>query len=101
MTNCYLRLKLQLLLTMINSDLSLRVPLKKEHTCISDIYTYIYIYIYIYIYLYIYIYICNHKTMCPPSYHHNDFVAPHALGHRMHELPQSNCSDNKEAILFS
>ena len=21
------------------------------------------------------------KTICPPSYHHNGFVAPHALGH--------------------
>ena len=21
------------------------------------------------------------KTMCPPGYHHNDFVATHALGH--------------------
>ena len=21
------------------------------------------------------------KTMCPPSYHHNGFVATHALGH--------------------
>ena len=24
------------------------------------------------------------KTMCPPGYHHNDFVATHALGHIMH-----------------
>ena len=24
------------------------------------------------------------KTMCPPSYHHNGFVASHALGHMMH-----------------
>ena len=24
------------------------------------------------------------KTMCPPSYHHNDFVATHALGHMMY-----------------
>ena len=23
------------------------------------------------------------KTMCPPDYHHNDFVATHALGHMM------------------
>ena len=22
--------------------------------------------------------------MCPPGYHHNDFVATHALGHMMH-----------------
>ena len=40
------------------------------------IYTYIYIYIYIYLYIYIYIYI-----MRPSGYHHNDFVANHALGH--------------------
>ena len=39
------------------------------------------------------------KTMCPPGYHHNGFVATHALGHMMygtscaqvHELPQSHC----------
>ena len=23
------------------------------------------------------------KTMCPPGYHHNDFVATHSLGHMM------------------
>ena len=27
------------------------------------------------------------KTMCPPGYHHNDFVATHALGHLMYGLP--------------
>ena len=24
------------------------------------------------------------KTMCPPGYHHNGFVAIHALGHMMY-----------------
>ena len=24
------------------------------------------------------------KTMCPPGYHHNTFVATHALGHMMY-----------------
>ena len=24
------------------------------------------------------------KTMCPPDYHHNDFVANHALGHMIY-----------------
>ena len=41
------------------------------------------------------------NTMCPPSYHHNGFVATHALGHMMHELPQSYCGDNRECTLFS
>ena len=46
------------------------------------------------------------KTMCPPGYHHNGFVATHALGHTMscaqvHELPQSHCGDNREGTLFS
>ena len=46
------------------------------------------------------------KTMCLPGYHHNGFVATHALGHIMyinriscaqvHELPQSHCGDNRE-----
>ena len=53
------------------------------------------------------------KTMCPPGYHHNGFVATHTLGHMMkrtssicpsaqvHELPQSHCGDNQEGTLFS
>ena len=52
------------------------------------------------------------KTMCPPGYHHNGFVATHALGHMMyghnrtscakvHELSQSRCGDNREGTLFS
>ena len=32
------------------------------------------------IYINIYIYVIM-KTMCPPGYHHNGFVATHALGH--------------------
>ena len=46
--------------------------------------------------------------MCPPGYHHNDFVATHALGahdrtsrDQVHELPQSHCGDNREGTLFS
>ena len=52
------------------------------------------------------------KTMCSLGYHHNGFVATHALGHMMygfnrtscaqvHELPQSHCGDNREGTLFS
>ena len=53
------------------------------------------------------------KTMYPPGYHHNGFVATHALGHMMygtcnstscaqvHELPQSHCGDKREGTLFS
>ena len=52
------------------------------------------------------------KTMCPPGYHHNGFVATHALGHmiygsnrtscaQVHELPQSYCGDNREGTLFT
>ena len=49
------------------------------------------------------------KTMCPLGYHHNGFVATHALGHMMygsscaqvHELPRSHCGDNGEDTLFS
>ena len=67
------------------------------------------------------------KTMCPPGYHHNGFVATHVLGHMMygssyimftvhhvpkctvhctscaqaHELPQSRCGDNREGTLYS
>ena len=46
------------------------------------------------------------KTTCPPGYHHNDFVATHALAHtcthgQVHELQQSHCGDNREGTLFS
>ena len=49
------------------------------------------------------------KTMCPPGYHHNGFVATHALGNscnrtscaQVHELPQSHCGDNRDGTLFS
>ena len=48
------------------------------------------------------------KTISPPDYHHNGFVATHAREHIMdssctqvHELPQSNCGDNLESTLFS
>ena len=30
--------------------------------------------------------------MCPPGYHHNGFVATHALGH--------HCGDNQEGTFF-
>ena len=41
------------------------------------------------------------KTICPPGYHHIDFVATHAYGHMTHELPQSHFGDNQESTLFS
>ena len=33
------------------------------------------------------------KTMCPPGYHRNGFVATHALGHMMygHMILRSSC----------
>ena len=32
------------------------------------------------------------KTMCPPGYHHNGFVATHALGHMMYgSILRSSC----------
>ena len=30
------------------------------------------------------------KTMCPPGYHHNGFVATHALGHMMYGFVLNN-----------
>ena len=48
------------------------------------------------------------KTMCTRGYHHNGFVASHALGHmhstscaQIHELSQHHCGDNREGTLFS
>ena len=47
------------------------------------------------------------KIILPPGYHHNGFVAAHAVGNIMysyaqvHELPQSHCGDNREDTFFS
>ena len=57
------------------------------------------------------------KTMCPSSYHHNSFVATHALGHMMYgytlRVPMNQrvlsklgkehniSGDNREGTLFS
>ena len=32
------------------------------------------------------------KTMCPPGYHHNCFVATHALGHMMYGSSCASCA---------
>ena len=31
------------------------------------------------------------KTICPPGYHHNGFVATHATGHVMYGSGRANC----------
>ena len=40
------------------------------------------------------------KTVCLPGYHHNGFVATHALGHMMYGytllVPMKECSTSKE-----
>ena len=49
-------------------------------------------YIMYYIYIYLYIYICINaimKTMCSPGYHHNGYVAIHALGPMMYGCSSS------------
>ena len=45
---------------------------------------------YIYIYIYIYIYSIM-KTICPPRYYHNGFVATHALGDMICIHPSCFC----------
>ena len=47
---------------------------------IEHVYIYKYMYVWIYMCIYIYIYIYSiMKTICSPGYHHNGFVATHAL----------------------
>ena len=44
---------------------------------------YIYMYIHIHVHIHIHMYIHKHViiiTICPLGYHHNGFVATHALG---------------------
>ena len=37
------------------------------------------------IYVYVYVFVIM-KTMCPPGYHHNGFVATYTLGHIMYVI---------------
>ena len=43
------------------------------------------------------------KTMCRPSYHHNDFMATHALGHMMYGytllVPMNQRVLNKSSVM--
>ena len=39
------------------------------------------------------------KTMCPPGYHHNGFVATHALGHMMYVHHVPKCMSCHKAIV--
>ena len=58
-----------------------------KYTYTQYIHIHINIYnIYIYIYIYVYIYTHTYTYTCPPSYHHNDFVATPALGRMMWAL---------------
>ena len=52
------------------------------------------------IYIYIYIYVIM-KTMCPPCYHYNGFVATatHALGHMMYGYCVPECMSCHKAIV--
>ena len=38
-----------------------------------------------YVYIYVYIYLIM-KTMCPPGYHHNGFIATHAFWHELDSM---------------
>ena len=61
---------------------------------------YIYIYFIIYIYIYIYIHVIM-QTMCPSGYHHNGFVASHALGHMMYDVHDVHDAHDLHIFLFS
>ena len=41
------------------------------------------------------------KTMCPPGYHHNGFVATHALGHYIYIYIYKAEINDKEYYFFS
>ena len=38
------------------------------------------------------------KTMCPPGYHHNGFVATHALGHIMYGSSCASCTSCAQTV---
>ena len=41
------------------------------------------------------------KNMCPPGYHHNGFMATHALMCPSAGVAISHCGDNREGTFFS
>ena len=41
------------------------------------------------------------KAMCPPSYHHNDSVATHALGHMMYGWRSIKNAVRKNFAIFT
>ena len=41
------------------------------------------------------------KTMCPPGYHHNGFVATHALGHIMYGYVPKCKSCHKAIVVIT
>ena len=41
------------------------------------------------------------KTMCPPGYHHNGFVATHAFGHMMYGLMVGHMSGHKAIVVIT
>ena len=50
-------------------------------------------------YIYIYIYVIM-KTMCPPGYHHNGFVATYTLGHMtVHHVPKCMSCDKAIVVI--
>ena len=40
------------------------------------------------------------KTMCPPGYYHNGFVATHALGHKIYICMYTDKASVKKAKYF-
>ena len=74
---------LEMQLKLKDSDIYI---IQFTYTSILCMYVYVFLCFLIYIYIYIYIhiiYIHIHiimKIVCPPSYHHNNFVATHSLG---------------------
>ena len=41
------------------------------------------------------------QTMCSPGYHHNGFVASHALGHMMYDVHDIHDAYDRHIFLFS
>ena len=47
------------------------------------------------------LYMLSCKTMCPSGYHHNGFVASHALGHMMYDVHNVHDAHDLHIFLFS
>ena len=67
-----------------------------SHLCVWTLYIVDHLNYHLYMHIYVIM-----KAMCPPSYHHNDSVATHALGHMMYGWRSIKNAVRKNFAIFT